>query len=163
VIRAALDQDVTGAHHCLAVVHDCDQLSLQHDRVVDRVGDVHAGMARVRRVVFRIREHRSEHGFGRAPLSFGILILRRDVDHAQHRPALRRQHAAMFEHRVGRADARGAADGAPDVVVAVTLASLHRHHRRRDAVFGDVRAAVGVDAGDDASHRRERRRHGGLR
>ena len=82
VIRAALDQDVAGAHHRLAFVHDRYQLALQDDRVVDRVGDVHARMAGVRRIVLRIREHRGEHRFGRALAQLRILVFGRDVDHA---------------------------------------------------------------------------------
>jgi len=111
----------------------------------------------------RVGELCGEHRFGQAFAQLGILVFGRNVDHANYGAALRRQHATMLQHGICRRDRRGAADRAPDVVVAVASAACDRVQRGRDAVFGNVRAAVGVDAGDDASHRRKGRRHMSLR
>ncbi|HEY2782757.1 MAG TPA: hypothetical protein VGI90_18380 [Steroidobacteraceae bacterium] len=54
MIGAALNQDVSWVHDGLTLFENRHQLALQQNRVVDGVGGVHAGMARMTGIVLRV-------------------------------------------------------------------------------------------------------------
>ncbi|MBV8594035.1 MAG: hypothetical protein JOZ27_07040 [Caulobacteraceae bacterium] len=152
---AALDEDVAGPHGRLAGLHDGDQLALKDDGVVDRVGRVHARVARVVGIVMRVPIEGRECRPHRRAMGLDIVRVRRNVDHPQHRSTLRRGQGRVIKDGVRRVDP-AVGPRPPHVVAAKAGARLGAVHRRRAAILGDARPSVGVDAGDDAARGRQR-------
>ena len=157
MVGAALDQDIAGFQHHVLVVEQHGDLARENDRVVDRLGAMHARMAAALAegrglLVAERREGPAQLLDAHVADRFG---LRREMIDAQHRRVLGRQLAARAERRLAgrRRDRSRRTVGAPDIGRLPAREQGIVMHERRRAVGYDDGAAVLIVSGDHAADR----------
>src|SRR5262245_31686596 len=119
VVGTALDEHVAGLQQRLALVHHRPDLALEDDRVVDRVGGVHARMALVGLVVRRVGVDPAERRVEAALQFDRVRWLGREIDDPQDRAALRRQNSFVLPYGLFSGDPRRGLRRPPNVNRAI--------------------------------------------